>query len=469
MDKSIPDFATPFATELAQLRLTPPNPMLSKLCDSCQNILSQGIGNISWPGQLACKLCQIISQLAEQRYCSQLHITRSEAYLLLLREWLADCDLNHRNHANLSLADPELPTRVLDVRDRTMLHLRCTKGERGKYIALSHCWGKATTFSTSWENLSEFCKEIKLCQLPKTFQDTVEVTQELGIPFLWIDSLCIIQNDPDDWERESRRMETVFASAYCTIAATSPRDCTEGFLCRQSVKRCVRLPNRDINDEFYVYASSVDESFNHDLENGIPNQRAWVFQERALSRQTIHFTTAQTYWKCGSVIRSECLVDSFRELNWLGNSDFPQTASRLRPEISDSMLGDIFAHYSSLGITNLQDRPVAIQGLELRLARFYRTNSAYGILEYFLHRSLLWQRSGNTRMRPISFKGKEVPSWSWMAYSGEIRYGVKRDWHRSTGTELSGELELDTKRRRIIAPLAGTLHGCRIEEDTYEL
>ena len=70
-------------------------------------------------------------------------------------------------------------------------------------------------------------------------------------------------------------------------------------------------------------------------------------------------------------------------------------------------------------------------------------------------------------MRPISFKGKEVPSWSWMAYSGEIRYGVKRDWHRSAGTELSGELELDTKRRRTIAPLAGTLHSCRIEEDTY--
>lgn len=262
VDDSIPDFKAPFMEKARCLGLTLQKSTSSRLCES-------------------------------------LHEARSETYFLLLREWLEDCS-KHHDHANLFLEDPELPTRLLDVRDRTKLRLHCAeKGERGKYIALSHCWGKAKTFQTTRGNISDLREEVKVDQLPKTFRDAVEVTRELGIHFLWIDSLCIIQNNLDDWIQESKRMESVFASAYCTIAATSAEDSTKGFLNRQSVKKC-------------VHVSNMDKYFNQDVEKGILNQRAWVFQERALSRRIIHFTSTQTYWECGSVIRAECLVDSFR-------------------------------------------------------------------------------------------------------------------------------------------------------------
>lgn len=230
--------------------------------------------------------------------------TGGKLYFNLLREWLRDCNETHSDHGIACNAENELPTRVLDVGDAenpARLHLFRTKGQRGKYFALSHCWGQSPLIRTMKDTIDAHYKAIKFDDLPKTFQDAVVVTRELGIQFLWIDSLCIIQDDADDWLREAEYMEKVFASAYCTIAASSAKDSTEGFLIPRSVKQAVRLVDN-------VYACEVGGNFDHDVGNAVLNQRGWVLQERALSPRTIHFTTAQTYWECGSVIRCENLI-----------------------------------------------------------------------------------------------------------------------------------------------------------------
>lgn len=103
-------------------------------------------------------------------------------------------------------------------------------------------------------------------------------------------------------------MEKVFALAYCTIAATSAKGSEEGFLTPRPVKQCVRLVGKIADAQFNVYACEVDGKFNDDVEDGVLNKRGWVLQERALSPRTIHFTATQTYWECGSVIRSENLI-----------------------------------------------------------------------------------------------------------------------------------------------------------------
>ncbi len=469
IDKSIPDFAQPFADKISILGLTIPESLQSQLCHSCNYILTNGADKWEWwNSKASCRCCQLIPQLAAQLDWNprgDVRLTRMEIYFLLLREWLVDCDLNHKNHAPVLSPNcvlPLLPTRVLDIRNQNMIYLRCTKKERGKYIALSHCWGKAKTFSTTRENLDELCKGITFDKLPKSFQDAVEVTQKLGITFLWIDSLCIVQDDVKDWDRESARMESVFAGAYCTIAATSANNCHEGFLRRASLRVSSCLPDGKFEDGVDVHVSRARDNFESDVESGILNQRAWVYQERALSRRIIHFAQDQTYWECGSVIRSGTLTDSFKDLNWLGDSNFPETASHLLAKISNSMYEDIFTQYSRLGITVPEDRPIAIGGLESRLAYFYKTQSMYGILKCFLHTSLLWQRSGNEPLQRIDFKGKKVPSWSWMAYSGAIRYGAWRDWYQRVA-QWNRDLKLDTKSHSMKAPLAGTLQDCNIE------
>jgi Heterokaryon incompatibility protein (HET) len=237
--------------------------------------------------------------------------TGGELHFILLREWLRDCNENHSDHGSSSAIDNELPTRVLDVGDAqnpNRLLLYQTKGRRGKYIALSYCWGDGKPISTTKETIEAHRKAIKFDDLPKTLQDAIVITRQLGVQFLWIDSLCIIQDDTDDWRYESERMGKVFASAYCTIAATSAKGSNEGFLIPRSVKQSVRLVDKSAGATFSVYACEVGTNFDCDVENGILNTRGWVLQERALSPRTIHFTKTQTYWECGSVIRCENLT-----------------------------------------------------------------------------------------------------------------------------------------------------------------
>jgi hypothetical protein len=133
------------------------------------------------------------------------------------------------------------------------------------------------------------------------------VTRELRVPYLWIDSLCIIQyeDNKEDWKRESGRMEKVFSLAYCTIAATSAVDSKAGFLERNVSTEYVLV--QDASGRRFYICTSMD-NFNNDVEKARLNTRAWVMQERVLSRRTIHFSNNQTYWECGKGVYCENLT-----------------------------------------------------------------------------------------------------------------------------------------------------------------
>ena len=207
-----------------------------------------------------------------------------------------------------------LPTRVLDVGRATnpkSVRLFCvSKGTTApeKYVALSHRWGDPTQhqqFCTTRSNLDSFKNGIDYDQLPRTFQDAITVTRGVGLRFLWIDSLCIVQDDSQDWERESKRMEAVYSSAYCTIAATCAEGSTDGFLKDRPerpyiIKRTTSGPD--------VYICEAIDNFQADVEDSELNQRGWVLQERVLSSRTIYFTEKQCYWECGDGIRCETLA-----------------------------------------------------------------------------------------------------------------------------------------------------------------
>lgn len=96
----------------------------------------------------------------------------------------------------------------------------------GNYITLSHCWGGGTPVKLKSENLSDFFLEIR--SLPKTFEHAVEATRKLGVRYLWIDSLCIVQDDPSDWMREAALMHKVYRHAWCNLSATAARNSNAG-------------------------------------------------------------------------------------------------------------------------------------------------------------------------------------------------------------------------------------------------
>lgn len=206
-----------------------------------------------------------------------------------------------------------LPTRVIDVERPGSSMVRLTEdfarqSHTGRYVALSHRWGpktKHSAFCTNRRNRTDFQNGIALSHLPKTFQDAVHVTRSLGIQYLWIDSLCIIQDDKCDWATESKLMEQVFSSAYVTLAASCANDTNDGFLKTRPSRSSIKSVTSD-GQPYYV-CEPIDD-FSGDVEQGELNKRGWVLQERALSRRTIHFAERQSYWECGAGVRCETLT-----------------------------------------------------------------------------------------------------------------------------------------------------------------
>ncbi len=200
---------------------------------------------------------------------------------------------------------------MIEVGSNTDPILRLVDGNghrKGKYVALSHCWGildESRRFCTYQDNLNEFKQHIDFERLPNTFKDAVRITRNLGIRYLWIDSLCIIQNDEDDWEEESRRMEHVFSSAYCTLAASSAKSSDVGFLQERQPRPCIKI---DTVDKGSFYVCPAIDNFHVDVQEGVLNERGWVLQERALSRRSIHFTSGQVYFECGQGVHCETLT-----------------------------------------------------------------------------------------------------------------------------------------------------------------
>ena len=243
-----------------------------------------------------------------------------DSRVALLNAWLRECNESHDCNTRSKEPEPTFPTRALDIGDANeprfdagcVRLVHASEARDQKYIALSHCWGKLSvekekSYCTTQENIDQRCKAFRLSELPKTFQDAVEVTRELGVQYLWIDSLCIIQHEDDkaDWKREACRMETVYSHAYCTIAATAAVDSNAGFLQRDVKSDYVHVQNTS-GEQFYISADIDD--FDNDVGRAQLNTRAWVMQESVLSRRTIHFSANQIYWECGRGIHCENLT-----------------------------------------------------------------------------------------------------------------------------------------------------------------
>lgn len=335
-----------------------------------------------------------------------------------------------------------LPRRVIDVgpSDGSRApYLLLTNGSYGSYVVLSHCWGTYQPFVTKKSTLESNMKYISMLSLPKTFRDAVYITRGLGIRYLWIDSLCIVQDDTADWESESANMIRIFQNATIALAATAATDSREGCCLR----RRIRSLNMNIHkfpktSTIYVRKVPTEVTLRQYILEAPLNQRAWVLQELLLSSRVVHFAQDQMYWQCSSRLTSE---DGLLDQNFISNYTSPvpiedgsngelRLQSRVfrlvgnlttkiewwDQDISRDYWWTIVEEYSRRKLTRISDRLPALAGL----TEFFQTRTGdfpvAGLWREDLLFGILWHvREPKKLGMPSS-----LPSWSWASIEGPI-------------------------------------------------
>ena len=223
-----------------------------------------------------------------------------------VEKWLKNCTRSHPGCNNLhwSSKNPKRLCRILSDSQLQLIHSP-QKGERLGYTALSYCWGDKTLMSesekdkivegmTTTHNLQLRSKFFDLTDLPETVQDAVILTRRLKIEYIWVDTICIVQDDLKDWEREAPTMHEVYGNARFTICASSSEKATDRLLqereCWSYATEPCRLSNK--------WIGSNDMSLNEMRARSPLSKRAWTLQEEYLSIRLLYWSSQRMFWSC---------------------------------------------------------------------------------------------------------------------------------------------------------------------------
>ena len=372
----------------------------------------------------------------------------------LLSKWLADC-LECHSQCRKTSPDTRLPSRVIDVGppDGTVEpFLLESCGGTGLYTTLSHCWGGEVPLTTTTTTLESRKKCISFVSLPRTFQDAVMMTRKLRICYLWIDSLCILQNSQSDWEKESTMMGEIYASGYLNIAARGATNARSGcFLPRLPEPSGCRLTykasDKSVTGSMYIR----DPSYQTERLKDAPlDQRGWVLQERLLAPRITHYGRQQLYWECSEVtIRQDgkhydVATDDLRAgVNFKQSLDFnatgPFSSFVNRPMLDDEdqlkqlkaarflQWYNVVAEYSTRSLTFSTDKLPAIAGIAKAFHTKFSATYIAGLWKEDLLAGLAWTL-GNSDGEATS---ETLPSWSWARWKGDVHF-----WSQTIGLPL---------------------------------
>lgn len=315
-----------------------------------------------------------------------------------------------------------------------------TKDVAAEYVALSHVWGGVLPIRLTASTLEEKKRKIVFDSTSKTLQEAVEVTRRLGIPYIWIDSLCIIQEGDDgvDWNREAPKMGDIYNMATLTISAGSCQSSASGLFpeCKD------RNPTNKRVVVYEDHTAKVFARFRHGdpfstseaahsslpLEPPLIRSRGWVLQEDLLSPRILQFCREEMTWICSTYSRCECRIrpslpppHPFRPARQLTGKSSERSKQFVLQWPS------IIMDYTRRELTKPEDRMMALAGLADYMED-ETTDTYYAGLWYEdINFGLLWisnESGGCSRMKsavadlPLGY----APSWSWTSISGAISY-----------------------------------------------
>jgi hypothetical protein len=362
-----------------------------------------------------------------------------------LRDSLHQCIENHPV-CSASQDAQWFPSRLLHLRspstgDKVLLKLVETAHHRpsSRYITLSHCWGRTAHICTTTLNLDSHYKGILFSNLPQTFKDCITVARKLGIYYVWIDSLCIIQDQRADWARQSGMMGKVYENALFTVTAVSSPDSSTPFLGPDAPTSRGQYRHHNIDVSALsktmpiVKARKVGPEILH--IQGPLEYRAWAWQERRLSVRTVDFTEQQVHWHCATVNTGEWHGTQV-ESEWKVTKETEvKTVKKWRADVED---------YCSRQLTFWTDRLPALSGIASRYSMDVKSEYLAGLWLSDFPRCLGWYRrelSDCPTGKPCMQRSLEngVPSWSWASISDRVMWLWETDFDRKywNGTEIA--------------------------------
>ncbi|KAF2498561.1 HET-domain-containing protein [Lophium mytilinum] len=410
------------------------------------------------------RISEILKRFTSDEYDPTDTTTGSCKSLDLARYWLEKCIGSHPRCARYCTKDrPQLPTRVVDVGARAGgddVRLFVSQGLRAHYVALSHCWGIAQIVTTTTANLSERQRNIPLSLLSQTFLDAVVSTRALGVRYLWIDSLCIIQDSKEDWDYESASMGNVYRNAICTISAAKSSSGSGGcFAVRDPrLQRPIQLPLKQsiilsppdakgwASDAIYVFPSHWSRAV------WPLYQRAWVFQEQALSGRSLSFGAKTMYWSCLTSVATESTLMGYDDTDrTMGLKAFQSLSEEEAKQHAAPTSGlwkiwySMIEDYSRRHLTHDTDRLPAVSAVASQWSRILKDDYAAGLWRSDVLLGLQWSCQGDEGQRCGPPGLYVAPSWSWASMKNATisNFGILRTQQVSGSKYSFGEESYD--------------------------
>ena len=292
---------------------------------------------------------------------------------------------------------------------------------KGRYTALSHCWGTFGGLQTVKSCLDSHLIRIDENNLSQTVHDAVMITRGLNLRYLWVDTLCIIQDDSEDWKRESSKMDSVYRLAHVTIAASGAQNGGEGcFFAKRSVPDPVTIPvtfppRKELAEiNFKMHAGSVADGL---MDNPL-SKRGWCLQELILSRRIINFGKDRVIWKCKEVLAAEDYATLRQSQEGIHNHRSQLHSHPLQGSGRYSWFA-VIQDYTCRKLTKESDKLYAIDGLANLFKSSINGPYCYGLWLKHIHEGLLWMSSNGRMQRPRIIR---APSWSWASLDGAINH-----------------------------------------------
>ncbi|KAK7529992.1 heterokaryon incompatibility protein-domain-containing protein [Phyllosticta citribraziliensis] len=429
--------------------------------------------------------------------------TGDPAVIEMAKKWLTSCQ---KDHKGCGIINPNFyPKRLLDLSHDvpSLIETRHHK-LRDHYATLSHCWGRNEFFTLTKNNLDDLIVGIPLEKLPKSFQNAITICKRLEIPYLWIDSLCIIQSNEkvnEDWLEHARTMSDIYKNCLLNIAIDRASNPFEGAFAERppgALGSCFALVGRRRRDRDMrpklgdwrtwkccknwlnlsveknpVYCQISGECDWIDSVGEMPlSSRAWVFQERFLSPRALHFGTDRIFWECRSITRSEGSVAKDQKIN---ESSIFETSekgmithkSRRFPYFQYECLRNewliLVGNYNSRILTMPEkDKLIAFAAVAQEVEKRREDEYVAGLFKGDLPYDLIWTPSLHKTLecpRPAKY---QAPSWSWACLNAGA-FSTRSDWKWSHPEGAISEIlginikYVDEKNRYGMVE-SGTLH-----------